>query len=123
MAIIVLSMAVGFFVLHRSVGNRGPVGTVDPVQQDAPKPTDKTFALVCINKKAMSVTFHLPADTNVDVALSDGRKLNLLNDKDAKNPQYFSTDKTIVLSNTGQNLVLTENNKITYDGCILANQQ
>ena len=121
-AIVVISVAIGFFVLHRNVGNHGPVGTVTPTQQDPATPKDKTFALVCINKKAMAVTFHLPADTSVDVALSDGRKLNLLNDKDGKNPHYLSADKTIILSNTGQNLVLTENNQITYDGCILSNQ-
>ena len=126
LAVVVLSIGAGFVLIRHQktleVQAQQKAAAVAQQQQQAQaiQPFDKTFSLVCASKKAMSVTFHLPDDVSLDMSLSDGRKMSLVKDKDQSNPRYFSADKTIVLSNTGKSLILTEGNKQTYKDCVVA---
>ena len=76
-----------------------------------------SFAFACPDGKSITATFHLPDDASVDLALSDGRTMNLPHVQSADGASYASADGSIVFSNVGMSVSLTENGTATYANC------
>lgn len=115
--VILLAIAAGVLISRR------PAVVPASQETDSAIPSDKTFVLACDAGKSMSLVFHLPEDTSVEVSLSDGRMLTLANTSTTAGASYTSADGIVVLGLTGSTLTLTEAAVPTYANCALASAQ
>jgi membrane-bound inhibitor of C-type lysozyme len=113
-AVVILSIAAGVYLIRRPVAPAVPPVTASDVAGN------RSFDLACDAGKALNLTFHLPEDKTVDVALSDGRTLSLLNTSSGDGSSYTSSEGNVVLALEGASLNLTEQGKPTYKNCALA---
>ncbi|MEI8130184.1 MAG: MliC family protein [bacterium] len=106
--VIILSAIVAGYLLRRHVN--APV----------PKALNQnpSYTFMCPDQKSITATFHLPDDASVDVALSDGRTMNLPHAVSASGARYVNADESFVFWNKGTSAFIEENGKTTYDGCV-----
>lgn len=113
---VLATIALGVYLVHRPV--KAPASLSNEALSQS---GDKSYTLSCDAKKALRVTFHLPEDKSVDVALDDGRTLTLQNSAAATGvPSYTSADGNTALALAANSTVsLSENKTITYANCVL----
>jgi membrane-bound inhibitor of C-type lysozyme len=88
-----------------------------PAAQSAKQ--DKTVLFKCAGGKTIQATFHLPADQDVSLVLSDGRKLDVLHAVSADGARYANADESFVFWNVGDTAFVQEKGKTTFDNCVL----
>lgn len=83
---------------------------------------DKTVVFACDAGKSVTATFHLPADADVTLALSDGRNMTLPHAMSADGARYANANESIVFWNKGNGAFITEgvgdNSTTTYANCV-----
>jgi putative hemolysin len=110
--------------------------TEDSRAADLPNPTSRavnTVSYSCDSHKTILAEFQagtpvptpkpgeMPIPTGqVVLRLSDGRSLALPRTLSADGTRYANFDESMVFWGTGDNATLTENNKQTYSGCVVA---
>ena len=79
--------------------------------------SDKRAVFDCADGSSIAATFHLPADTSVDIVLSDGRELSLPHAISGSGARYATSGEAIVFWNKGNSAFIQENGTTTYDDC------
>ena len=75
---------------------------------------------VCAGDKSIETTFHnyQGGTSTVDLKLSDGRNLTLLQAISASGARYTNTDESFVFWNKGNTAFVTEQNNNIYIDCV-----
>ncbi len=73
---------------------------------------------VCDDNKSITATFYLQNDTQVDLKLSDGRKLSLPHAISASGARYANQDESVVFWNKGNTAFIEENGQTTFHDCV-----
>ena len=114
-AIIVVAAAAGVYLMHQHVEAPKRASSTEVSSGG-----DRVFALACAKNKSLDLTFHLPEDKSIDVVLSDGRQLSLVNTSGSEGASYTSLDGKTVLSLDGTTLKIADDGVMTYTDCTLA---
>lgn len=80
-----------------------------------PTPTPIVANFTCAGGKSTQATF---AGDNVNLILSDGRRLSLPRAISADGARYTNTNESFVFWNVGNSAFIEENNVQTYSNCI-----
>jgi membrane-bound inhibitor of C-type lysozyme len=72
----------------------------------------------CDAEKNVRAVFRNRAQPQVDLALSDGRRLSLPQSKSASGARYANRDESVVFWNKGNGAFIEEQGKRTYDNCV-----
>ncbi len=83
----------------------------------APTPTPVVANYNCSDGKTIQATF---SGDNVNLILSDGRKLSLPHAMSADGARFANANESIVFWNVGNTAFIEENNVQTYANCIQA---
>ena len=121
--VIVLVAVAGFiFLLNRDVPETArvniPAQMADKIEVG---PEDLQVSFSCEAGKSVLAVFHLTTTRELDIALSDGRIINLQYVANDENPHYASADGVIRFWSTGDVTFLTEDGQQTYSNCTLVN--
>ncbi|MFA5098904.1 MAG: MliC family protein [Candidatus Paceibacterota bacterium] len=87
------------------------------INNKQPGNQDKAAVFNCTDGKSITAVFHLPDDKNVDLVLSDGRKLSIPRAISGSGARYANADESFVFWNKGNTAFITENGKTTYQDC------
>ena len=71
----------------------------------------------CGGGKSIDATFVNGTNSQVQLVLSDGRKLTVPQAQSASGARYANADETFVFWNKGNTAFIEEGGKTTYDGC------
>ncbi|MFO1415464.1 MAG: DUF333 domain-containing protein [Burkholderiales bacterium] len=89
-----------------------------PAAAKAPAPPAVIRAkFACEGGKTIAATFRNGTPASVQLALSDGRKLDLPQAMSASGARYANADESVVFWNKGNTAFLEENGKTTFGGC------
>ncbi len=121
--VIVLATVAGIiFLLRRDIPEAARVNTPSRIADKITVgPEDLQVAFSCEGGKNILAVFHLTANRELDVALSDGRIISLAYVNDEVNSHYASADGVVRFWSTGEVTFLTENGQKTYSECTLVN--
>ncbi len=111
--IIAAATLLGVYLLHRPVSPNGGNSAERQVR-------DPDYTFVCADGKSITAVFHLPDDEGVDIALSDGRTMNLPHAMSASGARYANKDESFVFWNKGMSAFIQEGGVTTYDNCTAA---
>lgn len=109
LVIIAVAAVLFAYLLHRKV--QAPASAPSASNQNP------SFVFSCPDNKSITATFHLPDDASVDIALSDGRTMNLPHAISASGARYANADESFVFWNKGMSAFIQENGQTTYDNC------
>lgn len=106
-----------FYFLSSRNSNLDLESSTVPTPTNTPQPkTEATFS--CADDKTIIAIFNNDTDGSVDLALSDGTKINLPHTASASGAKYANEDESIVFWNTGSEAFLEENGTQTYTDCV-----
>ncbi len=103
---------VGVFVLGYWLGGRNSTETIS---EEPAEPEKHLVSYSCKDEKAIIATYKTQA---VEVALSDGRMLTLLQTISASGIRYANDDESIIFWSKGKGAFLVENDVTTYEDCV-----
>ena len=81
----------------------------------------KDVTFVCSGRKQVQATFYPGTDRQVDLRLSDGRRLSVPRALSASGARYATADESFVFWNKGKTAFITEGSpdRETYSNCVI----